>query len=156
MRILAILFLMSLASVAAADDDTVCWEEPRDAGCNPYGCWSNGGGCNPYGCWSGPRGTCNPYGCSDVGECSAYGCPRGRVRPQVVCAPYDQVPVGDSGCNPYGCWSEGGGCNAYGCWQSAYGSCNAYGCAEVGQCNAYGCPKAPQRRRGFFRRVHSR
>lgn len=164
---LALLLLVALALPAAADprppldaddvftddDGRVCWEIPREGGCNAYGCWSDGGGCNAYGCWSSPRGACNAYGCSDGGECNAYGCPRaGRGRPQIACAREDEVPIAASGCNAYGCWSNGGGCNAYGCWQSAYGTCNAYGCAEVGACNAYGCPPAP-RKHGRRRRA---
>jgi hypothetical protein len=164
---LVLLALALLTSTAAADprppldpddvftrdDGLVCWEVPREGGCNAYGCWADGGGCNAYGCWNGPRGACNAYGCSDAGECTAYGCPRGRrARPELACAREDEVPVGDSGCNAYGCWSNGGGCNAYGCWQSAYGSCNAYGCAEVGECNAYGCPPAPRARHHRHRR----
>jgi hypothetical protein len=152
MRILALVLILATSSIAAADDgdasdgDRVCWEVPRDAGCNAYGCWSDGGGCNAYGCWSGPRGSCNAYGCSDVGACNAYGCPQGRVRARVVCGSIDDAPSEDSGCNAYGCWDGGGGCNAYGCWRSPYGECNAFGCAEVGRCNAYGCPSATRKR----------
>ncbi|HTJ46105.1 MAG TPA: hypothetical protein VL463_28565 [Kofleriaceae bacterium] len=142
MRIFAILFALALAAPAFADDEAeVCWEVPRDTGCNVYGCWSDGGGCNVYGCWNGPRGSCNVYGCTDAGECTVYGCPPPRrIRPQMVCGSEAQMPSDESGCNVYGCWSNGGGCNVYGCWSSPYGACNVYGCSELGECNVYGCP----------------
>lgn len=150
---------ISLTAIAEHEHDGKCGHV-RDAGCNVYGCWTDGGGCNVYGCWSSPEGSCNVYGCSDVGECNVYGCPPGDARSaSLECFKYGEpiprTPAGcnvygcfdaGGGCNVYGCWADGGGCNVHGCWSSPVGSCNVHGCTEAGECSTYGCPK-PRRGR---------
>lgn len=48
-----------------------------------------------------------------------------------------------SGCNTWGCWSNGDGCNTWGCWNSRAGACNTWGCSNNGTCTMHGCPPGP-------------
>src|SRR5687767_607135 len=100
--LLLLALLLPLPALARHEHDSRCGHERvRDAGCNVYGCWSNGGGCNVYGCWSSPEGECNVYGCSDIAPCNVYGCPDEEARPaSLECFKYgERIPQTRAGCN---------------------------------------------------------